>query len=123
MIMRWCRDLARNPPRNLVGTRPARKPLPRRGKKCGPPTTLGEGTPPLDLPQIPGASVAQDALPASEDQELVQAVLRKDRKATALFVEKYADSVYGYVRSRLAPRGDLADDLVQDVFLAAWEAL
>ncbi|MBI3680202.1 MAG: sigma-70 family RNA polymerase sigma factor [Acidobacteria bacterium] len=53
----------------------------------------------------------------------MQAVLRRDRKATALFVERYADAVYGYVRSRLAPRADLADDLVQDIFISAWEAL
>lgn len=77
----------------------------------------------MDLIQISAAPIAQEERPASEDQELVQAVLRKDRKATALFVEKYADAVYGYVRSRLAPRGDLADDLVQEIFVAAWEAL
>jgi RNA polymerase sigma-70 factor, ECF subfamily len=58
-----------------------------------------------------------------EDSALVAAVLRKDRKATAEFVARHADSIYGYVRSRLAPRYDLADDLVQEVFLAAWENL
>jgi RNA polymerase sigma-70 factor (ECF subfamily) len=78
---------------------------------------------PLDLVQISAASAAQDTGPVSEDAQLVQAVLRKDRKATALFVERYADAIYGYVRSRLAPRVDLADDLVQDIFIAAWEAL
>jgi RNA polymerase sigma-70 factor, ECF subfamily len=54
---------------------------------------------------------------------LAAAILRKDRKATAEFVAKYADPVYRYVRSRLIPRMDLVDDLVQDVFLAAWESL
>jgi len=34
-----------------------------------------------------------------------------------------ARSVKKYVHSRLAPRVDRADDLVQDVFLAAWENL
>ena len=77
----------------------------------------------MDLVQISAASAAPDTQPVSEDQQLVQAVLRKDRKATALFVERYADAVYGYVRSRLAPRVDLADDLVQDIFIAAWEGL
>jgi len=58
-----------------------------------------------------------------EDSALVAAVLRKDRKATAEFVARYADEVYAYTRCRLAPRLDQVDDLVQDVFLAAWESL
>ncbi len=58
-----------------------------------------------------------------EDARLVTAVLRKDRKATAEFVARYADVVYAYVHSRLAPQYDLVDDLVQDVLLAAWESL
>jgi RNA polymerase sigma-70 factor, ECF subfamily len=53
------------------------------------------------------------------ESELVGAILRKDRKATAHFVAAYADAIYGYVRHRLAPRADLVDDIVQDVFLAA----
>src|SRR5215472_5767525 len=57
------------------------------------------------------------------DRELVAQVLRKDRKATAEFVARCADSVYGYVRRRLIPRADLVDDLVQEIFLAAWENL
>jgi len=57
------------------------------------------------------------------DAALVAAVLRKDRKATAEFVGRYADSVYGYVRSRLVPRFDQVEDIVQDVFLSAWESL
>ena len=61
--------------------------------------------------------------PSSEDRELLEAVLAKDRKATAEFVERYADAVHSYIRRRLAPRYDLAEDLVQEVFLDAWEAL
>ncbi len=62
--------------------------------------------------------------PATElDLALVQAVLRRDRKATAEFVARCADAVYGYVRSRLAPRYEAVDDLVQEVFLAAWKSL
>ncbi|MGH9406991.1 MAG: RNA polymerase sigma factor [Terriglobia bacterium] len=57
------------------------------------------------------------------DKDLVAEVLRKDRKATAEFVARYADRIYGYVRRRLLPRADLVEDLVQDVFLAAWEDL
>jgi hypothetical protein len=39
-----------------------------------------------------------------------------DRKATARFVADYTDPVYAYVRHRLAPRANLVDDIVQDVF-------
>jgi len=60
---------------------------------------------------------------AIEDSQLAAAVLAKDRKATAEFVARYADSVYGYIHARLAPRYDQVDDLVQEVFLSAWENL
>jgi DNA-directed RNA polymerase specialized sigma24 family protein len=56
---------------------------------------------------------------SEHERELVAAILQKNRKATARFVAEYADAVYGYVRHRLAPRTDLVDDIVQDVFLAA----
>ena len=58
-----------------------------------------------------------------QDVELVQAILRRDRKATAEFVAIHTDSVYGYIRRRLFPRVDLVDDLVQDVFVAALGSL
>jgi RNA polymerase sigma-70 factor (ECF subfamily) len=51
------------------------------------------------------------------------AVLRKDRKATAEFVNRYSNAVYAYLHSRLFPRVDVVDDLLQEVFLAAWENL
>ncbi len=73
-----------------------------------------------------GEAVATSAVRSSDladDRKLVSAILEKDRKATADFVAKYADQLYLYVRSRLIPRLDLVDDLVQDVFLAAWENL
>jgi len=60
---------------------------------------------------------------ADEDAALVSAVLRKDRKATAAFVDRYSGHIYGYVRSRLAPRYEQVEDLVQEIFLAAWENL
>ncbi len=59
----------------------------------------------------------------SDDRDLVAAVLQKDRKATAEFVDRYADCVYSYVRHRVVPRTEIADDLVQEVFLAAWQKL
>lgn len=74
----------------------------------------------MDAPeQLPIPSSIQERQ-RSEDQALVAAIQRKDRKATAEFVSKFADGIYRYVQSRLAPRADLVDDLVQEVFLAAW---
>jgi RNA polymerase sigma-70 factor, ECF subfamily len=58
-----------------------------------------------------------------DERKLVAEVLRKDRKATADFVARYADSVFTYVRRRVWPRMDLAEDLVQETFLAAWQSL
>lgn len=57
------------------------------------------------------------------DRDLVAEILRKDRKATAEFVDRCADCVYGYVRSRLVPRLDLVEDIVQEIFLSAWQSL
>src|SRR5919201_5004602 len=73
--------------------------------------TRSETSPTASTPVVDPGSVAE--------RELVAAVLRKDRKATARFVADYTDSVYAYVRHRLAPRADLVDDVVQEVFLAA----
>src|SRR5712691_7498572 len=61
--------------------------------------------------------------PSSEEQALLAAVLAKDRKAAAEFVSLYADAVYAYVSRRLAPRADLVEDVVQDVFLVALQKL
>jgi RNA polymerase sigma-70 factor (ECF subfamily) len=57
------------------------------------------------------------------DSELVSAVLRKDRKATAEFVGRFGDVVYRYLRARLFPSPDRLDDLFQETFLAAWKHL
>jgi RNA polymerase sigma-70 factor, ECF subfamily len=57
------------------------------------------------------------------DSELVAAVLRKDRKATAEFVERFGDAVYRYLHARLFPNADRLDDLFQETFLAAWKHL
>ena len=57
------------------------------------------------------------------DMQLVSAVLSKDRKATADFVALHADGIYAYVHHRLIPRADMVEDIVQDVFLSAWENL
>src|SRR5688572_26644332 len=59
----------------------------------------------------------------SAEQQLIASILRNDRKAAAQFVSQHADAIFRYVRHRLAPRYDLAEDTVQDVFLAAFESL
>jgi RNA polymerase sigma-70 factor (ECF subfamily) len=69
------------------------------------------------------ATGTSDATPDGDERDLVASVLRKDRKAAARFVAAHIDAVYAYARYRLAPRLDLADDVVQDVFLAALNAL
>jgi len=74
----------------------------------------------------PGAGDPQPlpvAASPSDDLRLVSAVLLKDRKATAQFVSRHADAVFRYVNHRLAPRADLVEDVVQDVFLAALASL
>jgi RNA polymerase sigma-70 factor (ECF subfamily) len=65
----------------------------------------------------------EPSIAADDERELVSSVLRKDRKAAARFVAAHVDAVYAYARHRLAPRADLVDDVVQDVFLAALNGL
>ncbi|MBC7925595.1 MAG: sigma-70 family RNA polymerase sigma factor [Bryobacteraceae bacterium] len=60
---------------------------------------------------------------STADSDLVHAVLRKDRKATAEFVQLFSGRVYSYIRSRLAPRTELTEDLVNETFIAAWQHL
>lgn len=57
------------------------------------------------------------------DLKLVAALLQRDRKATARLVQLHADVVHRYVWRRLNPKVDLVDDIVQDVFVAAWRGL
>src|SRR6516225_7565115 len=76
-----------------------------------------------EQPQTCQAEESSAGASELSDRDLVTEVLRKDRKATAEFVARYSDHVYAYVRRRLIPRADLAEDLVQEIFLAAWENL
>lgn len=57
-----------------------------------------------------------------DERRLIGEVLAKDRKATAEFVSRCADWIYGFVRHRL-PRTELVEDVMQEVLLAAWQAL
>ena len=75
-----------------------------------------------DLNSIPCTNRQSGQAP-SDDVALVAAVLRKDRKATAEFVNTYTDAVYSFIGRRLSPGVDLVEDLVQEVFIAAWENL
>ncbi len=58
-----------------------------------------------------------------DDRELVAAILSGDRKATAEFVVRYSDRIFGYVWQRMLPRTDLVEDIVQDTLLTAWRSL
>jgi RNA polymerase sigma-70 factor (ECF subfamily) len=63
------------------------------------------------------------AASGDDERELVALVLRRDRKAAARFVAAHIDAIYAFARHRLTPRVELADDVVQDVFLAALNGL
>jgi RNA polymerase sigma-70 factor (ECF subfamily) len=58
-----------------------------------------------------------------EDKALADAVRRRDRKATAALVDEHADTLYAYIAARVHPNLIDADDLTQDVFLAAWQSI
>lgn len=68
-------------------------------------------------------AAASEDHPFAHDKRLASEVLSKDRKATAAFVERFSGPVYGFVRRRLAYRPEAVDDIVQEVFLAAWRSL
>jgi RNA polymerase sigma-70 factor (ECF subfamily) len=58
---------------------------------------------------------------ASEDARLVRAARDGDKEAFASLYERYARVIHGVLLAR-APQGDV-EDLVQDVFLSAWNRL
>ena len=60
---------------------------------------------------------------AADDRRIIAGVLAKDRKATAEFVARCADWIHPFVRRRLVPRAELAEDLTQEILFAAWQAL
>jgi RNA polymerase sigma-70 factor (ECF subfamily) len=79
---------------------------------------------------LPGRGLGSHARSSEEqvahdgdERELIASILRNDRKAAARFVAGHIDAVYAYARHRLAPRSDLVDDVVQDVFLSALKGL
>ena len=58
---------------------------------------------------------------AAEDGRLARAAQGGDKTAFGALYERYARVIHGLLLSRV-PRGDV-DDLVQDVFLTAWNRL
>jgi RNA polymerase sigma factor (sigma-70 family) len=58
-----------------------------------------------------------------DERRLVAEVLAKDRKATAEFVSRCADWTYPFVCRHLMPRKEFAEDLMQEILLAAWQGL
>lgn len=83
-----------------------------------------EPDPPANAAEAESASTSRaDTISEDTDRKLVEAVLQKNRKAAAEFVARFTDPVYRYVRYRLMPRTDLVDDIVQEVFLTAWDNL
>jgi RNA polymerase sigma-70 factor, ECF subfamily len=73
-------------------------------------------------PVLPAAGVARFAPGhASEDARLVGEARKGDEGAFGLLYDRYARVVHGLLLARV-PRADV-DDLVQNVFLAAWRRL
>jgi RNA polymerase sigma-70 factor (ECF subfamily) len=56
------------------------------------------------------------------EQVLIGELLAGDRKAIGEFIRRYSDTVYAFVHRRLDQPG-LADDFVQEVFVAVWRKL
>jgi RNA polymerase sigma-70 factor (ECF subfamily) len=70
------------------------------------------------LAQIPPGDPAR-----VQDAQLISAVLRKDRKATAEFVARCSDWLYPFVWRRLSPCTDMLEDLMQEILISAWQNL
>ena len=57
-----------------------------------------------------------------EEQELIQRCLRRDEQAWSLLVARYQAMVLTVVQ-RMVRRGDVAEDLAQEVFLRVFRSL
>lgn len=60
---------------------------------------------------------------APDEADLLQGLIRRDRKAAEEFISRYADPVYSYLHHRLFPNTTDVEDCFQQVFLAAWQGL
>lgn len=72
---------------------------------------------------MPPEIEATQAIANTEERRLIAGVLAKDRKATGEFVAHCADWLYPFVRNRVMPREEVVEDLIQEIVLAAWQAL
>ena len=59
---------------------------------------------------------------ALSEHALIKELLAGDRKAIGEFIRRYSDGVYAFIHKRL-DQPELADDFVQEVFVAAWRQL
>jgi RNA polymerase sigma-70 factor (ECF subfamily) len=66
-----------------------------------------------------GSRTAPTMESTSTDIDLVLAIGRQDREAFRLFYDRYAGRILAYVR-QLSREREVAEDVVQDVFLAVW---
>jgi RNA polymerase sigma-70 factor (ECF subfamily) len=57
---------------------------------------------------------------SSSDRELLQGVARQDEESFAALYDRHSTSLYNYL-FRLVNRWDVAEELLQDVFVVAWE--
>jgi RNA polymerase sigma factor (sigma-70 family) len=60
---------------------------------------------------------------SADERQLIEGVLSKDRKATAEFVDCCTDWIYPFIWRRVVPRSEFAEDIMQDILVAAWQAL
>jgi RNA polymerase sigma-70 factor (ECF subfamily) len=75
---------------------------------------------------VPASACGPAFLPEAGDAgeaELIDALLRRDRKASEEFISRYSDAVHSYLCRRLLPDEDVVEDCFQQVFLEAWRAL
>jgi RNA polymerase sigma-70 factor, ECF subfamily len=81
------------------------------------------GRPGDNTGKSPRLTPSETCRQTQSDLELASAIVARDRKATARLVEMHSDEVHRYVWRRLTPKIDSVDDLVQEVFVAAWRGI
>jgi RNA polymerase sigma-70 factor (ECF subfamily) len=74
----------------------------------------------LPLPPSPIGSSRAGIANSDDDVSLIARLRSGDAKALGLLMDRYAVALHRFVR-RIVWRDDLADDVVQDVFVSTWE--
>jgi len=85
----------------------------------GRPRSIARAAAPVDRDR---ESTGQDVAAPPTDAELVARARHGDGEAFGRLYDRYLDAVYGYVLAHVLDRS-VAEDLTQDVFVAALEAL